>query len=129
MSNFYYYNGDGMLTDENGKEFVDYQMEVDDEQYPLTSTTTFTSYMDLKPPKKPLKVAKAKEGSSSINKAHSKEELDRTYRKYKKEDMNIFYFMVFDKSMSIHGAARELKIPPTTAQTWYQKRSRKPRKK
>lgn len=35
--------------------------------------------------------------------------------------MEDFYFLVFEKNMSIRGAARELKIPPGTAQTWHTK--------
>ncbi|OAD75130.1 Homeodomain-like DNA binding domain-containing transcription factor [Phycomyces blakesleeanus NRRL 1555(-)] len=35
--------------------------------------------------------------------------------------MKKFYFLVFEKNMSIRGAAKELKIPPCTAQTWYTK--------
>lgn len=49
------YKSDEMYTDENGVEVVEYQMEVDDEQYPLTTLTTFNSYMDLKPPEKSRK--------------------------------------------------------------------------
>lgn len=33
--------------------------------------------------------------------------------------MEKFYFLVFEKNMSIRGAAKEMKIPPCTAQTWY----------
>lgn len=35
--------------------------------------------------------------------------------------MEKFYFLVFEKSMSIRGPAKELKIPSGTAQTWYTK--------
>ncbi|OAD76234.1 hypothetical protein PHYBLDRAFT_59770 [Phycomyces blakesleeanus NRRL 1555(-)] len=41
---FYYGDGDGILTDENGNKIIEYQMEIDDDQYPLTSITTFTPY-------------------------------------------------------------------------------------
>ncbi|KAI8384163.1 hypothetical protein BD560DRAFT_312782, partial [Blakeslea trispora] len=39
--------------------------------------------------------------------------------KYKKEDMGKFYFLVYEKNMSILGAAKELRIPSSTAQTCY----------
>lgn len=54
-----------MLTDENGNEVVEYEMEDDNEQYPLTSITTYTSYLDLKPPEMLLKMTKTKEKPSS----------------------------------------------------------------
>lgn len=65
MPIFYYDDGEGMLTDENGNEVVEYELEVDNEQYPLTSITTFTSYLDFKPPEKSLKMIKTKEKPSS----------------------------------------------------------------
>ncbi|KAI8889177.1 hypothetical protein K501DRAFT_164004, partial [Backusella circina FSU 941] len=52
MATIYFDDGNGKLTDENGDEVIEYQMEVDNEEYPLTSITTFTSYLDLKPPAK-----------------------------------------------------------------------------
>ncbi|KAI9355548.1 hypothetical protein BD770DRAFT_411750 [Pilaira anomala] len=101
MSNFRYYNGDEMYTDENGTEVIEYLMEVDDEQYPLTTLTTLTTYMDLKPPEKSKKpIARMK----TIPK--------------KKEGMEKFYFLVLEKGMSIRGAAKELNLPGTTAQSW-----------
>lgn len=33
--------------------------------------------------------------------------------------MENFYFLLSEKNMSIRGAAKETKIPPGTAQTWY----------
>jgi hypothetical protein len=55
MSTIYFDTGTGKLTDENGNEVIEYQMEVDNEEYPLTSITNFSSYLDLKPPEKPKK--------------------------------------------------------------------------
>ncbi|KAI8877485.1 hypothetical protein K501DRAFT_41512 [Backusella circina FSU 941] len=120
MATIYFDDGSGKLTDENDNEVIEYQMEVDNEEYPLTSITTFSSYLDLKPPEKPKKANKVEETSSKPE-AKPEKKTERTYRKYKKEDMEKFYFLVFEKNMSIRGAAKELKIPPGTAQTWYTK--------
>ncbi|CEP13773.1 hypothetical protein [Parasitella parasitica] len=120
MATIYFEDGNGKLTDENGNEVIEYQMEVDNEEYPLTSITTFTSYLDLKPPEKTKKANKVEETSSKSG-AKPEKKTEGTYRKYKKEDIEKFYFLVFEKNMSIRGAARELKIPPGTAQTWYTK--------
>ncbi|KAI8642313.1 hypothetical protein BD408DRAFT_321901, partial [Parasitella parasitica] len=125
MSNLRYYNGDEMYTDENGMEVVEYHMEVDDEQYPLTTLTTFTSYMDLKPPeksKKPLPTPAKKDNSSSKCETNPEKEQSLTYRKYKKGDMEKFYFLVLEKGiMFIRAAAKELNLPATTAQSWYKR--------
>jgi hypothetical protein len=81
MSIFYYDDDEGMLTDENGNKVVEYEMEVDNEQYLLTSIITFTSYLDLKPPEKSLKMTKTKEKPSSSKETNSDKKKDRTYRK------------------------------------------------
>lgn len=41
-----YDDGNEMLTDENKNKVIEYQAEVDDEQYRLTSITTFTFYLE-----------------------------------------------------------------------------------
>ncbi|CEP10489.1 hypothetical protein, partial, partial [Parasitella parasitica] len=96
-------------------------MEVDDEQYPLTTLTTLTTYMDLKPPEKSIKpIANTAEedGSNSKDETNPKKNRSSTYWKYKKEDMEKFYFLVLEKGISIRGAAKELNLPATTAQSW-----------
>ncbi|CAO3628452.1 unnamed protein product [Mucor hiemalis] len=120
MVTAYFKNGGGKLTDENGDEVIEYQVEVDNEGYALTPITTFTSYLDLKPPEKTKKANKV-ERTSSKSGAKPEKKTEGTYRKYKKENMEKFYFLVFEKAMLIRGAARELNIPPGTAQTCYTK--------
>ncbi|CEP08441.1 hypothetical protein, partial, partial [Parasitella parasitica] len=99
-------------------------MEVDDEQYPLTTLTTLATYMDLKPPeksKKPIANTTEEDESNMKDETNPKKNKSSTYRKYKKEDMEKFYFLVLEKGMSIRGAAKELNLPATTAQSWYKR--------
>lgn len=121
MTTFRYEDGNGMLTDEYGNEVVEYQMEVDDEQYPLTSVTTFAYYMDTKPPEKTAKVTKAEKNPPKAKETSGEETKARTNRSYRKDDMEKLFQLVFEKGMSVRGAAKELNIPPSTAQTWYTK--------
>lgn len=116
--NFIHDDGNGVLANDEGEEVVEYQMEIDDEQYPLTSITNLKSYLDLKPPEKPLKVRKTKE---KIPEKALEENNNRTYRKYKKEDMDKFHFLVLEQNRSIRSAAKELNMPSGTAQTWHKK--------
>ncbi|KAL0077927.1 hypothetical protein J3Q64DRAFT_1646404 [Phycomyces blakesleeanus] len=78
MATIYFDDGSGKLTDENGNEVIEYQMEVDNENYPLTSITTFSSYLDLKPPEKPKKANKVEE-TSSKSEAKPEKKTERTY--------------------------------------------------
>jgi transposase-like protein len=57
------------------------------------------------------------EPSSGKKKASSK----KTYRKYKKEDMEKFFYLVNEKRMSIRGAAADIKVPSSTAYNWHKK--------
>jgi transposase len=46
----------------------------------------------------------------------------KTYRKYKKKDMEGFFYLVNEKRMSIRGAAAaEIKVSSSTAYNWHKK--------
>ncbi|KAG2192781.1 hypothetical protein INT46_011692 [Mucor plumbeus] len=111
MSTIYFDDGTGKLTDENGNEVIEYQMEIDNEEYPLISIATFSSYLDLKPPEKLKKANKVE--SSSKSEAKPKKKTEISYRKYKKEDLEKFYFLVYEKNMSIRGAANSICVIST----------------
>ncbi|KAI9471789.1 MAG: hypothetical protein EXX96DRAFT_621987 [Benjaminiella poitrasii] len=68
---------------------------------PLDNATTFTEYMELKPPEKPVKERKA-----ILDKAKDESNSDltdklslNTYRKYKKEDMDYHFYLINEKGI------------------------------
>ncbi len=52
MNSFIQEDGMGNMLDEEGDQFVEMKMEVDDVNYPLDDVTNFNQYSDLKPPEK-----------------------------------------------------------------------------
>ena len=52
MNSFIQEDGMGNMLDEEGDQFVELKMEVDEVNYPLDDVTTFDQYNDLKPPEK-----------------------------------------------------------------------------
>ncbi|KAI8368095.1 hypothetical protein BD560DRAFT_353295, partial [Blakeslea trispora] len=116
MNTFVCDDGNGNLTNENGEEHHEFAMEVDDEAYPLGDVTDFTMYTDLKPLKKQPKL---KVAPTLLR--MSKGFLKQAHRKYNPEDKRHFFFLIYEKNMSIRGAAKQLGIPPTTAQSWFKK--------
>jgi hypothetical protein len=52
MSTFIQEDGMGNMYNENGDEFVDIGMDVDEMNFPLGDITNFDQYNDLKPPEK-----------------------------------------------------------------------------
>jgi hypothetical protein len=75
--------------------------------FPLGDVTSFKDILDLKPPERPKDEQresnsdKFKDKNSSSNDASTL----RTHRKYKKEDMGHFFFLV-KKGMSVREAAK-----------------------
>lgn len=55
MSKFIYDDGSGKLADEEGNEVYEFDMEIDQEMYPIENVTNFDTYLDLKPPEKEKK--------------------------------------------------------------------------
>ncbi|KAI8330685.1 hypothetical protein BD560DRAFT_295534, partial [Blakeslea trispora] len=121
MTNFIYDDENGNLTNENGEEHHDFAMEVDDEAYPLGNVTDFAMYTNLKPPEKAAKVVAMKAESSTNIDRNVDGISKKVYRKYNPEDKSNFFFLIYEKNMSVRGAAKELGIPPTTAQSWFSK--------
>ncbi|KAG1051388.1 hypothetical protein G6F43_006405 [Rhizopus delemar] len=124
MNQFILEDGKGKMFSEDGNEVSVLQMEVDDPSFPLGDVTSFNEYLDLKPPEKPKD--ERKEATNSKVKSDNLSENDastlRTHRKYKKEDMEHFFFLVNEKGMSVRGAAKHLKIPSSTAFNWQKKK-------
>lgn len=52
MTTFLFENEQDEVFDEQGNEAQVYQMDVDNEQYPLKQPTCYDQYIDLKPPEK-----------------------------------------------------------------------------
>ncbi|RCH77792.1 hypothetical protein CU098_003595, partial [Rhizopus stolonifer] len=77
---------DNMFNDE-GDGIFEMEMEIGEINYLLDNAIHFDQYTDLKPPQK----------MSLSEKVKSK----KTYRKYKKEDTEHFFFLVNEKRMSI----------------------------
>lgn len=115
--NFLHEDGKGKLYNDIGEEVAVVEMEVDEESYPLDTVTDFKSYMDMKPPEKPLKLEK-KEKEKSVDVANNDSKTRKVYRSYKLEDIESLTFLVDEKCMSIRSAAAQLKIPYSTARNW-----------
>ncbi|KAG1438745.1 hypothetical protein G6F46_014373 [Rhizopus delemar] len=101
MSQFIIENGKGEMFNENGDKISVLQMEVDDPNFPLGDVTNYDEYHDLKPPEK-QKVEK-NETTIKKKKANDLNENDAstltTHRKYKKEDMEYFFYLVNEKAL------------------------------
>ncbi|KAI8639334.1 hypothetical protein BD408DRAFT_324453, partial [Parasitella parasitica] len=122
MDQFIFEDGKGNLYDEQGESVAVLAMEVDDEQYPLDNITNFSDYMNLKPPEKPIKKTKEEDGlKQEGGNAEPEEPKGTRYRSYKSEDKAKFFFLVYEKQMSIRAACKMVKIPPSTGQNWYKK--------
>ncbi|KAI8328201.1 hypothetical protein BC941DRAFT_445474 [Chlamydoabsidia padenii] len=112
MDRFIHEDGRGKTYNDDGDEVMVLTMEVDDPDYPIANITSYGDYLDLKTPEKPLKVER-----ESVK----KEEPTREGETYKSVDTDCFYFLVNEKGLSVHGAAKQLKMPPSTADYWYKK--------
>ncbi|CEP16997.1 hypothetical protein [Parasitella parasitica] len=121
MTTFLFENGDGKVVDEHGNEVHVYQMEIDNEQYPLEQLTSYDQYLDLKPPEKAtiMKIEEREEESAVEENAENR--ITTTYRSYKDSEKEKFFYYLYEKGMSIRGAAAELKIPKSTAYEWKKK--------
>jgi transposase len=108
------------LFNEVGNEVSVLQTEVDDASFPLGDVTTLMCILILNLPKdqrtKRKKQILAKIDASVL----------KTHRKYKKEDMEYFFFLVNEKGISVRGAAKHLKIPSNTAFNWKKKSEEAP---
>ncbi|KAG0783371.1 hypothetical protein G6F57_002187 [Rhizopus arrhizus] len=99
MNSFIQEDGMGNMLDEEGDQFVELKMEVDEVNYPLDDVTTFDQYNDLKPPEK----------MQQDKKEVPEEDLSSEKKK--------------SEQMSIRGAAAaaEIKVSSSTAYNWHKK--------
>ncbi|KAI8637356.1 hypothetical protein BD408DRAFT_353855, partial [Parasitella parasitica] len=119
---FVHEDGKGNAYNEEGEEVVVIGMEVDNDNYPLNDVTDFDQYVDLKPPEKTASASKKRVYSNTTKESMTEDTSSPgTYRNYKKEDMDFFFFLINEKGMSIRGAATKLKIPHNTCYNWYKK--------
>lgn len=123
MDQFIYEDGKGNLHNEEGEQVEVLEMEVDEVEYPLEDVTNYNMYLDLKPPEKPVKIEQGQEqvDMKSEEKSDSSSENKRTHRSYKPEVKNYFFYLIYEKGMSVRAAAQEIKVPQSTAQTWKKK--------
>ncbi|KAI9477942.1 MAG: hypothetical protein EXX96DRAFT_453051, partial [Benjaminiella poitrasii] len=121
MDQFIHEDGRGKTFNDDGDEVMVLTMEVDDPDYPIENVTSYGDYLDLKPPEKPLKVERESVKKEEPTREGESEVIKKTYRTYKSVDMDRFYFLVNEKGLSVHGAAKQLKMPPSTADYWYKK--------
>ncbi|KAI8876605.1 hypothetical protein K501DRAFT_288820, partial [Backusella circina FSU 941] len=94
-------------------------MHIDNETYPLESITEFAQYNDVKPPERDQKMKSIKaEPEESQNATNDPEKPTRnTYRKYKDEDKEKFFYYYTQTDMSTRAIAKKLNIPQSTTQT------------
>lgn len=123
MDQFIFEDGSGNLCNEQGDSVAVLAMDVDNEQYPLNGITNFREYLDLKPPEKPIKKSKAKISEDVITTASVEQAGNnkKSYRSYKSEDKTKFFFLVYEKQLSVRAACKTIKIPASTGQNWYKK--------
>ncbi|KAG1415261.1 hypothetical protein G6F58_006563 [Rhizopus delemar] len=121
MDQFIHEDGRGKTFNDDGDEVMVLTMEVDDPDCPIANVTSYGDYLDLKPPEKPLKVERESVKKEEPTREGESEVIKKTYRTYKSVDMDRFYFLVNEKGLSVHGAAKQLKMPPSTADYWHKK--------
>ncbi|KAG2200617.1 hypothetical protein INT47_007361 [Mucor saturninus] len=118
MDQFIFEDGSGNLSNGQGDSVAVLAMDVDNEQYPLNGITNFCEYLDLKPPEKPVKKSKAKISEEVITTASVEQAGNnkKSYRSYKSEDKTKFFFLVYEKQLSVRAACKTIKIPASTGQ-------------
>lgn len=95
MATFLFGNGDGKVFNEHGNETHVYEMEIDNEQYPLEQLTSYDQCIDFKPPEKPTRM-KIEEPEEELANRQTWEPriVLRDYRSYKDSDKE-FFFLIF----------------------------------
>ncbi|KAI8645759.1 DDE superfamily endonuclease-domain-containing protein [Parasitella parasitica] len=124
MDQFIYEDGKGNLNNEEDEQVAVLEMEVDELEYSLEDVTNYLHmYLDLKPPEKPVKIEQVQEQADMENeeKTDNSPENKRIHRSYKLEAKNYFFYLIYEKGMSVRAAAQEIKVPQSTAQTWKKK--------
>jgi transposase len=122
MYSILFEDGKGNLVNEEGVEVSVIEMEVDEIEYPLHDITNYGSCLDLKPPEKLVKTKQ--EAKECVKEAETQQESSdgkKSYRSYKPDVKNYFFYLVYEKNKSIRSAAAELKVPQITAKGWIKK--------
>ena len=115
-------DGLGNQHDVEGNEVIEFQMEVDNEMYPVESVTDYDSYTYMKPPEKEI-IKKKTETTSDRKKKH---EGTKAYKHYKDAEKEKLFYLVDEKGMSVRAAALSLNINVRTAQGWVAKNNKAP---
>ncbi|GAA5803395.1 hypothetical protein HPULCUR_008874 [Helicostylum pulchrum] len=119
MNNVILEDEKGGAMDEQGNEVVEMPMDVDYETFPLENVMEFGQYSFVKPPEKESKKVDKEESVEDQTIITDPEIPNRkTYRRYKDEDKERFFYYYTQTDMSTRAIAKKLNIPPSTAQTW-----------
>ncbi|KAI8635876.1 hypothetical protein BD408DRAFT_438457 [Parasitella parasitica] len=126
MDQFIYEDGKGNLNNEEGEKVAVLEKEVDELEYPLEDVTNHNMYLDLKPPEKSVKIEQVQEQADMENEEktdNSDVSISQPEVKlnYKPEVKNYFFYLIYEKGMSVRAAAQEIKVPQSTTQTWKKK--------
>ncbi|CAO3675318.1 unnamed protein product [Rhizopus stolonifer] len=121
MDRILFEDGNGNLMDKDGAEVLVIEMEVDEDEFPLGEITNYDTYIDLKPPEKPVKIKHKEEENEATPEEETNDNKTRTYRLHKPDVKDFFFYLVYEKGSSIRDAAKKLKVPQSTAQSWMSK--------
>ncbi|KAI9484033.1 MAG: hypothetical protein EXX96DRAFT_560575, partial [Benjaminiella poitrasii] len=117
MNQFIYKDGQGNQQNEEGEAVAVLQMENDEITYPTESVTDSNHYLDLKPPDKQKKEKKAVntkvQAASNIDML--KNNIKKTYKKYSDSDKEYFFFLLYEKQMSLCQDTKTLYVTVSTA--------------
>ncbi|KAI8327422.1 hypothetical protein EDC96DRAFT_580700 [Choanephora cucurbitarum] len=115
MDRVLFEDGRGNIYDENNEQVHVFEMEVDEDEYPLEDVTNFDKYLDSKPLEKSTIAKPSTSTEPAVPESEGK--TNRVYRFHKSDVKNHFFFLLSEKNMSIRAAAKELQIPQSTEQT------------
>ncbi|KAG1463098.1 hypothetical protein G6F56_005364 [Rhizopus delemar] len=120
--NIIFEDGLGNQHDVEGNKVIEFQMEVDNEMYPVESVTDYDNYTYMMPPEKEI-IKKKTETTSDRKKKH---EGIKAYKHYKNAEKEKLFYLVNEKGMSVRAAVLSLNISVRTAQGWVAKNNKAP---
>lgn len=126
MSKFIYDDGSGKLADEEGNEVYEFDMEIDQEMYPIENVTNFDTYLDLKPPEKEKKRI-IKQEINTIETKSAPVGIRGPYKHYKDAEKEKLFELVYLNGVSVRSAALKLNIKPRTANNWINNFEKEPK--
>lgn len=87
----YFEDGQGNIVDESGNEPFD--MEIDEESFPLNTVTDYNQYVNLKPPERELNVKEEMEGKTlQAESSEGNGTGHKHYKKYSDNEKELFFF-------------------------------------